>query len=183
MLSRSSRLRLSHDDAINACAIVAFSEDLYMHRTLPAGHGLVRQKGILFHVGTYLGSNQVAHISPGGLRIDSVATFAEGQQLMVTGSPVQLDLLHRRLQEAMNQRWLYDPFSLNCEHLANFLQKGVRESPQLQGAVMGLAIAGGIVASNKMHPAASLATALFCAWAGVQLGRPSSASTIRAVHE
>lgn len=154
-----------------------------MHRTLRPGHGLVRQKGLFFHIGTYLGSNQVAHISPQGLRIDSIEVFAEGQQVEITGRPVQVDLLHRRLQEAMSQLSPYDPIFLNCEHLANFLQKGVRESPQLQGAVMGLTVATGIIASTKMHPVASVATILLCAWAGVQLGRPAPTSTVHAVRK
>lgn len=153
-----------------------------MNSTLLPGHGLVRRKGMVFHTGTYLGWNQVAHISPQGLRVDSVEVFADGQQITITGQPVSVSLLHQRLQKALSLQKPYDPFFLNCEHLASFLQKGIWESPQVQGAVMGLAVAVSAIASRKMNPAASLVTALVCTLAGVHLMRPGATAQVRAAH-
>lgn len=147
-----------------------------MKHTLFPGHGLVRRKGWVFHIGTYLGGGIVVHISPDGLRFDSITEFAAGQELGIIGQPVPLHILEHRLQEARRIHTRYDPFFQNCEHLANFLQRGVRESPQMQGATLGLATALGIICTGKLSPGAGLVTALVCTWAGIQIMRPSSSA-------
>lgn len=143
-----------------------------MNHTLLPGYGLHRKKGAVLHAGTYLGGGRVMHLGPEGLHIDSLAEFAAGQEVLIVPNLVALHVLEARVAEARLIFSGYSAFGQNCEHLANFLQRGVRESPQLQGAVLwGLAGVGTAKAAGATRWGIFFAGA-FGAFLGAQVARP-----------
>lgn len=143
-----------------------------MNHTLLPGFGLHRKKGLVLHAGTYIGEGRVMHLGPDGLRIDSLSEFAAGEQVLVVANSVPFHVLQERVAEALRVFRGYSAIGQNCEHLANFLQRGVKESPQVQGAMLGgLAIAGAVKGAGGGAWGIFFG-GMFGAWLGAQVARP-----------
>jgi Lecithin retinol acyltransferase len=96
-----------------------------------------------YHYGIYVGhrwpyGHAVVHNSKNeGVQLIHLSTFADGQPITIKDR-----LTDWRAQEMVAQRALsllgkqYDLTLFNCEHAANYAQKGIPASPQLQGTVL-----------------------------------------------
>lgn len=114
-----------------------------MHSKLKPGDLLHRSKGIVQHAGIYLGNGLVIHTQPGkGVNITSYTVYANGQQVNVTSSNTDAELLATRLTEIIGDDQRYKLLSNNCEHIAHFLLHGHKSSTQLSGATIGASIFG-----------------------------------------
>ena len=99
------------------------------------------------HFGTYVGrqwpyNQAVVHSSKNdGVRLDSLDAFAGGKLVTIVDRVTDWREKIRVVQRASHL--LGKPYSLlrlNCEHIANYVQKGVPTSPQLQGAVLTIGL-------------------------------------------
>lgn len=117
-----------------------------MDDKLKIGDLLYRDKGLVTHVGVYLGGARVAHIQPGRrAHITTLETYAAGKSVRVIRD-IKNDPMSilARVQQALTNSEAYNLLTNNCEHLANQLVHGKRWSPQVQATAIG-AIVGGLV--------------------------------------
>jgi len=107
-----------------------------MKDTLKIGSMLFRKKGILEHVGIYLGCGRVLHTVPEtGVAIVDIDEFGAGQKVRVQNTnEVDQETLTNRLFEILKSDQKYSLTKLNCQHLAHFMLTGIKRSPQLQAA-------------------------------------------------
>lgn len=115
-----------------------------MYSKLKMGDLLYRQKGIVEHLGVYLGNKSVLHNSPTtGVRITTIEEFSDKKPVKVkkVTSNNHNELIDR-LNEILGQKHQYSLIGNNCEHIANYLLKGRGYSPQLQASIVGLLISG-----------------------------------------
>ncbi|HEY9029769.1 MAG TPA: lecithin retinol acyltransferase family protein [Kangiella sp.] len=122
-----------------------------MYSKLKMGDLLYRQKGIVQHLGVYLGNKSVLHNSPSrGARVTTFEEFADKRQVKVRKiSNVNQAELVGRLSEILGQNERYSLLGNNCEHIANYLLKGRGYSPQLQATIVGLIISGFLSYNSK----------------------------------
>ncbi len=85
----------------------------------------------------------------GGVELISLAKFSDGCPVFIhqkaEGDRFQRQQIAKRALDLIGTQ--YDLINFNCEHLANFAQKGKAESPQLRGAtLLALFAIGGIAA-------------------------------------
>jgi len=110
--------------------------------------------GIFDHFIIYMGIRNGGHVfiandSEGGVRWFSESETAE---LIKQFKPVSIrkfegNRFERQLAVERAEAELgksYDLLGFNCEHLANYIQHGVRQSKQVQGLAKGVAFAAGI---------------------------------------
>ncbi len=95
------------------------------------------------HYGIYVGGGYVVHNHPdGGVETVTFERFANGRPVYIEAR------VPWAAQEAVRQAALnligtqFDLFNFNCEHFVTFVQTGKPESPQLRGAVVGVAVLG-----------------------------------------
>ena len=121
-----------------------------MNNSLKTGDLLYRSKGIVQHVGVYWGDQQVLHNQPPkGVLVTHYEEYAQGKSVKVIKiNHDNQELLVTRLQEIMDSGNNYHLLANNCEHLANYLINGRKNSPQLQATLL-CALAGGIVGSQS----------------------------------
>lgn len=115
-----------------------------MDTKLKIGYLLYRTKGLVEHAAVYLGNNTVLHNSPSGdVEIISYEEYAQDKtvKVIVTDSH-NLALLEARLESIIQQDGSYNAASNNCEHIANFLIKGRKYSPQLRAAIISATVMG-----------------------------------------
>lgn len=117
------------------------------------GDLLYRVKGIVMHVGVYLGKNKVAHNSPdGNVQISSFDEYSENQPVKVVKTDFNnISLLEQRLKEMLSAGNSYNFLGFNCEQFATLLITGKSQSPQIKATVIG-ALTGFILGqafSNK----------------------------------
>lgn len=149
MLERTffiSLLRLLHVGAIIAtCKYRTQLEISHMDNTLKSGYGLYRAKGKVQHAGTYWKEGLVVEHGPKGVRVVSLEEFADGQDVRVLYTEVELDVLEQRIQIVLGEERKYDFMFDNCEHVANYLRMGAKVSEQASlgflGGCLGLAVA------------------------------------------
>ena len=123
-----------------------------MHSKLKFGDLLQCRKGIIDHVGVYLGNERVLNNQTSrGITITSIEQFAGGKEIRVvsTNSDNQ-PLLVNRLAEIYSSDTKYNLITNNCEHLANYIVNGQKFSPQIQVAVLGT-LFGGILNSQTKN--------------------------------
>ena len=115
-----------------------------MHSKLKSGDLLHRSKGIVQHAGVYLGNEMVLHNQPEkGVVITSYSEYAEGKDVKITSiSDTDKKLLVSRLHETFDSDCRYQLLANNCEHVANYLISGRKMSPQIQAAIVGMALGG-----------------------------------------
>ena len=120
-----------------------------MHSKLKSGDLLHRSKGIVQHAGVYLGNELVLHNQPEkGVVITSYSEYAEGKDVKIISiSDTDKHLLVNRLQEIIENDNCYQLLAHNCEHIAHYLISGRKISPQVQAAILGMAL-GGIAQSQ-----------------------------------
>lgn len=113
---------------------------------MPPYVGLVSRRkfgGLLWHVGVMLPNGMVAHWTPAGVAIVSLAEFSAGEVVRYH-TPVPHHrhghVLHRAVLSVGHAR-PYDLFARNCEHYARWVLAEVPESPQV-GRAVGLALIG-----------------------------------------
>lgn len=122
-----------------------------MHTKLKSGDLLHRSKGIVQHAGVYLGNELVLHNQPGkGVNITSYHDYSEGKEVNVTSAySADIQQIASRLKDIIGNDNRYQLLTNNCEHIAHHLIHGKKLSPQLQGAMLGMAISGGIASQVK----------------------------------
>ena len=103
------------------------------------GDLLYRHKGLVDHVGVYLGNDKVLHTSPSnGVEVISVAHFANNQSIRYVATCVEDQAkLSQRLSSILGGDSGYHASKANCEHLANYLVRGRAYSPQKRAMVLG----------------------------------------------
>lgn len=96
-------------------------------------------KGIVKHIGIYLGGEEVAHNAPGkGVVIDTVANFANGREISwCRNGGISIQLLMERFREFHDRNQEYGFLQNNCEQLSSFLETGKVDSPQVKGGLSG----------------------------------------------
>ncbi|AJQ92310.1 NlpC/P60 family protein [Gynuella sunshinyii] len=115
-----------------------------MHPKIRPGYLLYRRKGIIEHVGVYLGGGQVVHNSPNNdVEIVNIQTYAEGHTIRVVSMEFDdIEQLRHRLHQILNANRKYRATHRNCEHIASYLLWGRSSSPQIQAFIAGALIAG-----------------------------------------
>lgn len=115
-----------------------------MNFNIQLGDLLYRTKGIVQHVGVYLGNGQVAHNSPtNGTELVDFEMFSNGEDIKVVH--INFDnrhLLVERLEQLMAMDGRYNAIRNNCEHLATYLISGRASSSQLRGIAGGAVLFG-----------------------------------------
>lgn len=109
-----------------------------------AGDVLERDKGMVKHVGIYMGDSLVLHASPeNGVAITSMTSFAKGRQVRLNRrtnlSPYVLFL---RARAAIARRERYDLLGNNCIDLVNEVVTGKRENAVLIVLLCAIAVGG-----------------------------------------
>jgi len=122
-----------------------------MNEMLMIGDVLVRDKGLVSHVGLVVGAG-IAHVWPGSpLTVTSLQEFTVGKDYHVVRMPdVNEEDLHRRLSEMLLLSKPYSLVSNNCEQAVSYLLTGVRKSPQLQVALFS-ALVGGLIGARSQN--------------------------------
>lgn len=139
-----------------------------MHQEPLNGDLLLRQKGPALHLAVKL-SIGIAHIQPGsGIRITTLEEFSLGQPYRVIRSgDVEHEGLLERVLELIEQNAPYQLLTNNCEHNANYILHGYKNSPQLQTFAAASVI--GAFLARKQSPIAMLLGGLAVGAAGVCL--------------
>jgi len=115
-----------------------------MNNNLKMGSLLFRSKGIVEHVGIYLGFGKVIHTVPEtGISVVSIKQFSAGQSIkIVKAENVDALTLTTRIKELMSGNTEYSLSDRNCQHIANYILTGSKKSPQLRWSITAAAIAG-----------------------------------------
>jgi len=151
------------------------------YKLIPGDRLLVIKGSVILHSSTYMGRGLVAHISPEkDLIVETLAKFADGRELHIRANGgVAESLLWRRF-EIFKKNSKYCPFTNNCEHLCNFLETGMRVSPQLQGGVAGFSFGCAAVRALKIgNGLAALGMVLISTLVGINVGAPKPGSIAR----
>lgn len=103
------------------------------------GDLLYRVKGVVEHVGVYLGGNKVAHNSPdGNVQISSIEEYSKNQPVNVVKTDFDnIELLEQRLEEILSADKTYNLLGFNCEQFAHLLITGRSQSPQIRATIIG----------------------------------------------
>lgn len=118
-----------------------------MDGNLMIGDLLVRNKGLVSHVGLVVGAG-IAHIWPGNsVMITDVAQFTDGKPYrVVREQDVKPEEMLGRLERVLKARKPYNVVTNNCEQVTSYLLTGMSESPQLRvtmwSAAMGALLSG-----------------------------------------
>ncbi|MCL1077042.1 hypothetical protein D5R81_03915 [Parashewanella spongiae] len=109
---------------------------------LNIGDLLYRSKGIVQHVGVFLGGNKVLHNSPDcNTAIVSLEKFSADKPIKVVRRSIkEPEFFKQRIDYALTIEKTYNPFSYNCEQLATYVVEGNSQSKQIVGTVIGSAI-------------------------------------------
>lgn len=126
---------------------------------LEVGDMIAAQRVGFKHVGVYIGpqpdGRDVIHNNKfGGVALCTFAEFANGDSVSIhqkaKGGWFERHAIVRKAHSLIGQK--YDLFTFNCEQFANLVQRGMAESPQLQGAaalgVVGLLFVALVAASE-----------------------------------
>lgn len=103
---------------------------------------IFRTKGLVKHFGVCLGDGYVIHCHPNdGVKVVSYQEFAIGYPVSLKEHPIVTRAeINNRLKRLLAGEPNYRIFSNNCEHVAYYLVKGFKESPQLRNALLGGAL-------------------------------------------
>jgi len=114
---------------------------MILNNTIPqVGDRLYRVKaGIVQHVGTYLGNNEVIHTVPGsGPCCVSLNEFSNNHVIKVVRSHISdIPAFFTRVNQVLTNTTPYFWLTDNCEHLASFLITGSASSEQIIGTALG----------------------------------------------
>ena len=115
-----------------------------MNNNLKRGSLLFRSKGIVEHVGIYLGFGKVIHTIPEtGISVVSIKQFSAGKSIkIVKAENVDPLTLSARIKELMSGNTEYSLSDRNCQHIANYILTGNKKSPQLRWSITAASIAG-----------------------------------------
>lgn len=115
-----------------------------MSNGLKMGSLLFRSKGIVEHVGIYLGFGKVIHTVPEtGIKVVGIKEFGAGKSVrIVKAEDVDEITLSTRIKELMSGNTEYSLSDRNCQHIANYILSGSKKSPQLRWSITAAAIAG-----------------------------------------
>lgn len=110
---------------------------------LNIGDLLYRRKGMVMHVGIYLGNALILHNTPkqGEHQVD-FATFANGKDVFAKTTGLQPDEVLRKAKAVLDNPADYKLFKHNCEHTANTLLENNATSHQLS-EITAWALVGG----------------------------------------
>ena len=113
-----------------------------MEIKLNIGDLLYRSKGIVMHVGVFLGNNKVLHNSPdSNSEIVTLEKFSADKPIKVVRRSIkEPEFFKQRIDYALKIGKAYNPFSYNCEQLATYVVEGSSQSKQIVGAATGSAI-------------------------------------------
>lgn len=115
------------------------------------GDVLERNKGLVKHVGIYMGDGLVLHASPEyGVAITSLTDFAKGEEVRLNRrTNLSLYVLYPRARAAIARREQYDAVTNNCVDLVNEVVTGKRESAVVVMAIATLIIGGLALAMSR----------------------------------
>lgn len=110
-----------------------------MNLKITFGDLLYRKKGLVEHVGIYLGNNKVVHNSPdGNIQTSSIEEYAQNKNIkVVTTNFDNIALLEQRLNAILSTGNTYNLLAFNCEQFAYQLILGKNQSPQIRATVIG----------------------------------------------
>ncbi len=113
-----------------------------MEIKLNIGDLLYRSKGIVQHVGVFLGGNKVLHNSPDcNTVIVTLEKFSANKPIKVVRRSIkEPELFKQRIDYALTIGKTYNPLCYNCEQLATYVVEGSSQSKQIVGTVVGSAI-------------------------------------------
>lgn len=102
--------------------------------------------GVGIHVGALLPDGRVAHMTPDGAEIVSLAAFAENRPVRFEkpAAPESHPQLQQRAYRSAGRTKPYDLVTRNCEHYVSWLLGEEPRSPQVATAVIACLI--GLVA-------------------------------------
>ncbi len=110
---------------------------------LTIGDLLYRRKGMVMHVGIYLGNALILHNTPkfGEHQVD-FADFAKGKAVFAKATGLQPDEVLRKARQVLSSPADYQLFKHNCEHTANTILEDNDTSHQLS-EIAAWALIGG----------------------------------------
>ena len=148
-----------------------------MYTKLNLGDLLYRSKGIVQHVGVYIGNKEVVHTTPdNGVEIINLNEFKNGQNVdVVKADPLQEHNIAARLKRLFAGDKQYRLLSKNCQHIAHSLVHGMSTSPQLNRS-----LAFGAV--GTMIGKARSENTLLWTLAGVALGCATYSGSLKVDH-
>jgi hypothetical protein len=121
-----------------------------MNDNLKPGSLLFRSKGIVEHVGVYLGGGRVIHSVPEtGVKVVLIKEFSNGKTIKIQEvESLDVETLSARIETIFSGSTEYCLTSRNCQHIANYLIHGTPISPQLKWIMLGGAF-GSIFAAYR----------------------------------
>lgn len=130
-----------------------------MKCNLKPGSLLIRSKGIVEHVGIYLGYGRVIHTVPEtGIAVVNIEQFGAGRDIRtIKAENVDEPTLAARIKELVAGNKEYSLLSNNCQHIANFILTGSKKSPQLQWSFTCALVASLYAVYRRQNPLPYLA--------------------------
>ena len=123
---------------------------------LTIGDQLFRRKGMVMHVGIYIGNQLILHNTPStAIDLDTPVdfdTFANGKTVYARPSKMLPYQVVAKAQALLATPAKYRLFSRNCEHTANAIVKGLPQSAQLE-EIEAWALIGGAFGKSFGHKA------------------------------
>lgn len=100
---------------------------------LSIGDQLFRRKGMVMHVGIYIGNQLILHNTPNkGEHSVDFDTFANGKTVYARPTNMLPCQVAARAQQLLASPAKYQLFKRNCEHTASAITKDLPQSAQLQ---------------------------------------------------
>ena len=142
-----------------AHALAFLHKGFGMNDKLTMGSLLFRSKGIVEHVGIYLGFGKVIHTVPDtGVAVVDIKEFGDGKVIRIVGTDeLDVETLSARINEVFAGDTDYSLSSNNCQHIANYILTGGKQSPQLRWTLTVALIAGCFALYRKQNPLPYLA--------------------------
>ena len=117
---------------------------------------VIRQHGLFYHHGIYLGDGTIAHYLEGREILRSkLQDFAQGQQIKVVNHPTASSrtiTLRRAMKRLGEQK--YNLLFNNCEHFANWCKTGLHRSSQTEGFLKATSLTA--IAFEEILPSSCL---------------------------
>ncbi len=130
-----------------------------MNDNLKMGTLLFRSKGVVEHVGVYVGFGRVIHTIPEtGVNVVSIDEFGDGKSIRVVDvDDIDSATLSSRINEVLSGDITYSLSKRNCQHVANYIISGNKKSPQLRWSITSAIIAGCYAIHRGVNPAPYIA--------------------------
>lgn len=129
-------------------------------RQLNIGDILYRRKGMVMHVGVYIGNELILHNTPKhGEHSTDFDTFANGKTVFAKATQLPSDQVIKNASEILSSPEQYQLFKRNCEHTANGVIRQNPASDQLE-EIWAWALIGGAFGKSFGKPTMYLGGAI-----------------------